>query len=335
MDRKRATPASTSSATAAAPAGPAPAPAPAPPVPPGGSEAGVDGLIGSTAVAAAAVLAAVAFANGLCARWGATTTTGGEATRRPLASLGHPAPAAGARTAPTSSIGRAATSGSPWPKLRCAALTGPRRPNGCARRTSLSLTPPVGSRAADAAGSGLGAESARPAPLSTTGSGSGIGKESAGEADAGTSTCATGIVMAGVAAGAGGGEADGAGAGGGDEDTLGTGAGTAATEARSTSPPPAWASAAPTTAWAVAGTSGSAVTADGTPGTPVAACAPAGIHRAAASNAGASAHAIRCPNNFRNERSTMISFLSLYVAARVRSDPKKGPNSCYLWYFHL
>jgi hypothetical protein len=63
--RKRARAASARRATAAAPAGPAPAPAPALPVPPGGSEAGADGLTGAMAPTALAV--------GLCARWAAAT----------------------------------------------------------------------------------------------------------------------------------------------------------------------------------------------------------------------------------------------------------------------
>jgi hypothetical protein len=54
--RKRATAASARRATAAAPAGPEPAPAPALPAPPGGSEAGTDGLTGAMAPAALAVV---------------------------------------------------------------------------------------------------------------------------------------------------------------------------------------------------------------------------------------------------------------------------------------
>jgi hypothetical protein len=112
MDRKRERPASTSSATAAAPAGPAPAPAPAPPIPPGGSEAGTEGLIGTTAAAAALVLAAVPLPARRWALWGAATTTGGAGTRWALTTLGHPTAAVGDRVAWTGSTGRARTTGS-------------------------------------------------------------------------------------------------------------------------------------------------------------------------------------------------------------------------------
>jgi hypothetical protein len=175
--------------------------------------------------------------------------------------------------------------------------------------------------AAVLAASGLGAGAARPA-FPATGAASGIGEELAGTTDAGTLRCTTAPVTTGVAGGADAGAAWGAGAGDGDTGAL------------------AWVSAALTAARAVAGTAGAsgsamtAVTAEGTPGTAVAARAPAGVHRAAMRSARANAHVTRCPNNFRNVRSTMISFLSLYVSARALSDPKSGPNSCYLWYFH-
>jgi hypothetical protein len=138
---------------------------------------------------------------------------------------------------------------------------------------------------------------------------SGRGEALVAEVDAAVLTRTTGGATTGVdgrdgnwTTAAGGWAADGDGA-------LGTGAGAATTGGASTGL--AWASAALTAAWAAAGTSASAgVTAAATV-TPVAACAPAGTHSATARGAKASAHAIRCPNNFRNLRSTMISFLFL------------------------
>jgi hypothetical protein len=140
------------------------------------------------------------------------------------------------------------------------------------------------------------------------GAASGRGEALVGTADAEVLTWTTGGVTTGVD-GRDGNWTTVAGIWAAAEGALGTGAGAAATEGASTGL--AWASAALTAAWAATGTSASAGATAGATVAAVAACAPAGMHSATVRSAKASAHAIRCPNNFRNLRSTMISFLFL------------------------